>query len=163
MSQAAEDEMSIARQSRFREPLAQLVGDFTDWVSILRRVGLRHRGEGPDDPDQDVCASDKLERFREPAKAIIIWLELCGRDADAAEVDDAMATLRKTARRFDAGELEPDLDEQTEEHLSALDLLIEAAEKRASRLEDLDAQIPHSVWQGFGDARTLHRARPPHA
>lgn len=76
---------SIARQ-----PLAQLARELAAWAHLLRSGGLR-RGDGPDDPGQDVRASDELERFREPAKAIIIWLELCGRDADAAEVDDAMA------------------------------------------------------------------------
>jgi hypothetical protein len=76
--------MSTASQFRFREPLTQLVQDFIDWVRILRRVGLRRRGGRPDDPDRDVRASDELERFREPAKAIIVWLELHGSDADAA-------------------------------------------------------------------------------
>jgi hypothetical protein len=93
-----------------------------------------------------------LERFREPAKAIIIWLELCGRDADAAEVDDAMVALRDAARRFDVGELKPVADERADEHLSPLELLIKVAEETASRLEDLDAEIPSDVWQGFGDA-----------
>lgn len=144
--------MSTASQSRFYEPLTRLVQDFNDWVSILRRVGLRHRGEGPDDPDRAVRASDELERFRAPAKAIIIWLELCGRDADAAEVDDAMATLRDTARRFDTGELKPVLDDHADEHLSPLDLLIQAASETAGRVEDLDAEIASDVWRGFGDA-----------
>lgn len=144
--------MNTASQSRFREPLTQLVQEFADWVSILRRVGLRRRCEEPDDPDQDVRATDELERFREPAKAIIVWLELCGRDADAAEVDDAMAALRETARRFDTGELKPVLNEHADEHVSPLDLLIQAASETASRLEDLDADIPSDVWQGFGDA-----------
>lgn len=144
--------MSTASQSRFREPLAQLARDLARWTSVLRRVGLRHRGEGPDDPDQHVRASGELERFRDPAKAIIVWLELRDRDADAAEIDDAMAGLRETSRRFDTGGLKPVLDERSDEHLSPLDLLIETAEKTASRLEDLDADIPSDVWQGFGDA-----------
>lgn len=92
-----------------------------------------------------------MERFREPAKAIIIWLELCGRDADAAEVDDATASLREVARRFDASELKPVLDERAGEH-SPLDLLIQAASETAGRLEDLDADIPSDVWRGFSDA-----------
>jgi hypothetical protein len=134
------------------EPLAQLARDLAAWTDVLRGRGLRRRGEGPDDPDQDVRASDELERFREPAKAIIIWLELCGRDANAAEVDDVMAALRETARRFDTGALRPVLGARADEHQSPLDLLIEAAEKTAGRLEDLDADIPSDVWQGFGDA-----------
>lgn len=44
------------------------------------------------------------------------------------------------------------LDERAGEHLSRLDLLIQAASETASRLEDLDADIPSDVWQGFGDA-----------
>lgn len=144
--------MSAASQSRFREPLTQLVRDLSDWISVVKRIGLRRRGEGPDDPDRNVRASDELERFREPGKAIIVWLELCGREAEAAEVDDAMAALRETARRFDAGELKPVLDERAGEHLSPLEPLIEAAERTASRLEDLDADIQSDVWQGFGDA-----------
>lgn len=144
--------MSTASQPPFREPLTQLVQDFTAWASELRSIGLRCRGEGPDDSDENVRASAELERFREPAKAIIIWLELSGRDADAAEVDDALAALRETARRFDTGELKSVLDERADEHLSPLELLIEAAEKTASRLEDLDAEIPQHVWKGFGDA-----------
>lgn len=144
--------MSTASQSRFREPLMQLVQDFTDWVSLLRRVGLRRRDEGPDDPGQDAPASDELEQFRAPAKAIIIWLELCGRDADAAEVDDAMIALRETARRFDTDALAPLFDEQAGEHLTPLDLLVQAVSETAGRLEDLDTEIPQDVWQGFGDA-----------
>jgi|GEM_PF-2197077 hypothetical protein len=144
--------MSPASQFRFREPLTQLVQDFNAWVSTLQRVGLRRRGEGPDDPDQDARAFDELEQFREPAKTIIIWLELCGRDAEAAEVDDAMAALREAARHFDTGELKPVPDNRGEEHFSPLDLLIEAASETANRLEDLDAGIPQHVWQGFGDA-----------
>lgn len=134
------------------DPLAQLVVGLSDWVGVLQRFGLRRRGEGRDDPDGDVRASDALERFREPAKAIIIWLELCGRDAAAAEVDDAMAGLRDTARQFDTGGLQPVLDERAGEHLSPLDLLMQAASEATGRLEDLDAEIPQNVWQGFGDA-----------
>jgi hypothetical protein len=144
--------MSAASQSRFREPLTQLVRDLSDWISAVKRLGLRRRGEGPDDPDRGARASDELGRFREPTKAIIVWLELHARDTDAAEVDDAMTGLRETARRFDTGDLEPVFEERADEHLSPLELLIEAAEKTASRLEDLDAEIPHSVWHGFGDA-----------
>lgn len=145
-------EAKMGTSSLARKPLAQLVRDLAGWVSILRRVGLRRRGEGPDDPDRDVHAPDELEPFRAPAKAIIVWLELRGHDADAAEVDDAMAVLRDFARRFDAGELKPVLDQRTGEHLSPLDLLVEAAEKAVGRLEDLDGEIPPAVWQGFGDA-----------
>jgi hypothetical protein len=144
--------MDTASEPTFREPLTQLVQGFTNCVGTLRQSGLRRRVEGPDEPGQDVRASDELEQFREPAKAIIIWLELHGRDADAAEVDDAVAALRETARRFDSGELKPVLNERADEHLSPLDLLIQAASETVSRLEDLDAEIPHSVWQGFGDA-----------
>lgn len=133
-------------------PLTRLVLQLSDWLELRRRVGLRRRGEGADDPDQDVHASDELEQFREPAKAIIVWLELRGRDVDAAEVDDAMASLRETARQYDAGELRPVLDERADEHLTPLDLLIQAASEATARLEDLDAEIPFDVWPGFGDA-----------
>lgn len=136
----------MSTASLAREPLAQLARDLAAWDDVLRGRGLRRRGEGPDDPNQDVRASAELEPFREPAKAIIVWLELHRRDADAAEIDDAMATLRETARRFDSG------DERADEHPSPLDLLIEVASQTASRLEDLDAEIPQHVWQGFGDA-----------
>lgn len=135
-----------------RAPLARLARNLSAWTDVLRSNGLRRRGEGPDDPDQAVRASDEVEQFRAPAKAIIVWLELCGRDADAAEVDDAMAALRDTARSFDTGELKPVLDERADEHLSPLDLLIQAASETAGRLEDLDAAIPDTVWQDFGDA-----------
>ncbi|MBI5866111.1 MAG: hypothetical protein HZB38_16705 [Planctomycetes bacterium] len=134
------------------EPLAQLARGIASWSDVLRGSGLRRRDEGTDDHEQYVRAPDELEQFREPAKAIIIWLELCGRDADAAEVDDAMAGLRDTARRFDTGELKPVFDERSDEHVSPLGLLIHAASETASRLENLDADIPSDVWQGFGDA-----------
>lgn len=150
--------MSTASQPRFSEPLTQFVRDLAGWLTLLRQRGLLRRGEGPDDPDQDVHASDELEQFRGPAKAIIVWLELHGRDADAAEVDDAMAALRETARRFDTGELKPIFDECADEHLSPLDLLIQAASETAGRLEDLDANIPSDVWQGFGEP---HQAAGP--
>lgn len=58
--------MSAASQSRFREPLMQLVRDLSDWISVVKRIGLRRRGEGPDDPDRNVRASDELERSRRP-------------------------------------------------------------------------------------------------
>ncbi len=144
--------MNTASQVRFPEPLAQFVRDLAGWVSVLRQTGLRRRDEGPDDLEQAVRATDELERYRAPAKAIIIWLELCGRDADAAEVDDAMAGLRDVARHFDTGEFKPVFVERADEHLSPLDLLIQAASEAAGRLEDLDADIPSEVWQGFGDA-----------
>lgn len=134
------------------QPLGRLPHALRAWGEALQRTGPHRRAEGSDDPDQDVRASDELERFREPAKAIIVWLELRGRDANAAEIDDAMAALRETARRFDTGELKPVFDERADERVSALELLIHAASETASRLEDLDADIPSDVWQGFGDA-----------
>jgi hypothetical protein len=142
----------MSTTSLAHEPLAQLARDMAAWAEILRALGLRRRGEGPDDSGRDVRASGELEQFRSPAKAIIVWLELHGRDADAAEVDDAMAALRETARRFDSGELQPVFDERTDEHLSPLELLIQAASEATGRLEDLDDEIPQDVWQGFGDA-----------
>jgi hypothetical protein len=142
----------MGTSSLAREPIAQLARDLAEWVDGLQRIGLCRRGEGADDPGQRVRASDELEQFRAPAKAIIIWLELRGRDADAAEVDDAMAALREAARHFDTGELKPVLDERAGEHLSPLDLFIQAASETVSRLEDIDADIPSDVWQGFGDA-----------
>lgn len=147
-----ENDMSVRNQGEREQPLTQLVSDLGRWISRLNREGLRRPGEGPDDPDQTATACAELDPFREPAKAIIVWLELRGRDADAAEVDDAMACLRETARRYDAGGPEPVYDERADEHLSPLDLLIDAASEAAGRLEDLDADIPQDIWQGFGDA-----------
>jgi hypothetical protein len=144
--------MGKLNETDCREPLTQLRRDVGEWIDFLRRSGLPRWGDGPDDPDQDIRASEELERFRAPAKAIIIWLELCGRVADAAEVDDAMAASREAARRFDTGELKPLFDDRADEHLSPLEMLIKVAEETASRLEDLDADIPSDVWQGFGDA-----------
>lgn len=63
-----------------------------------------------------------------------------------------MASLRETARRFDTGHLDPVFNARADESLSPLDLLIQVASETASRLEDLDADIPSSVWQGFVDA-----------
>ncbi len=130
--------MSAVSRAACHEPLTQLVRDLAEWLAVLRRFALRRRGEAPDDPDRDVRASDESEQFRAPAKAIIVWLELHARDADAAEVDDAMAVLRENARRFDTGGLTPVLDERADEYVSPLELLIEAAEKTAGRLDDLD-------------------------
>lgn len=144
--------MNVKTQGEPQQPLTQLVSDLGRWISGLNRDGLRRRGEGSDDPDQTATVCAELEPFREAAKAIIVWLELRGRDADAAEVDDAMAGLRETARHYDAGELQPLFTERSDEPLSPLDQLIEAATRAAGRLEDLDGTIPTGVWQGFGDA-----------
>jgi hypothetical protein len=144
--------MSVKDQDEREQPLTKLVSDLSRWISVLTRDGLRRRGEGSDDPDQSVTTCAELERFREPAKAIIVWLEVRGRDADAAEVDDAMAGLRETARYYDAGELQPLFCDRSDEPLSPLDQLIEVATRAAGRLEDLDGTIPAGVWQGFGDA-----------
>jgi len=144
--------MSDATPAPSDAPLTQLVLELNAWVETLGRFGLRRRGEGPDDPDCLVRASDELEQFREPAKAIIVWLELRGRDADAAEADDAIAGLRETVQQYDAGELQPLFSEQSDEPFDPLDQLIESASRAAGRLEDLDGLIPASVWQGFGDA-----------
>lgn len=147
-----EYELSTASDPSSREPLTEFVRELAEWITVLRQSGLRRRGEGPDDPGQEVRATDELEQFSAPAKAIIIWLELHGRDADAAEVDDTMTALRETARHFDTGELEPVFDDRADEYPSSLELLIQAASEAAGRLEDLDAVIPQDVWQGFGDA-----------
>ncbi|HRX83505.1 MAG TPA: hypothetical protein P5572_00640 [Phycisphaerae bacterium] len=123
-----------------------------DWIGRVRGSGLLLRREGFDDPAQAVRAVDELGQFREPAKAIIVWLELHGRDTDAAEADDAMAGLRETARQYDAGELQSLFSERSDEYFDPLDQLIEAASRAAGRLEDLDGTIPHTLWRGFGDA-----------
>jgi len=149
---AIENDMSAKNQGEREQPLTKLVSDLGHWLGRLNREGLRRRGEGSDDPDQVVTASVELEEFREPAKAIIIWLELRGRDTDAAEVDDAMADLRETARHYDAGELQPVFIERSDEPVSPLDQFIEAASRAAGRLEDLDGTIPASVWRGYDDA-----------
>jgi len=144
--------MSDATPAPSDAPLTRLVLELNAWVETLGLFGLRRRGEGPDDPDCLVRASDELEQFREPAKAIIVWLELRGRDEDAAEADDAIAGLRETAQQYDGGELQSLFSERSDAPFDPLDQLFESASRAAGRLEDLDGTIPDAVWQGFGDA-----------
>lgn len=133
-------------------PLARLVTRLHDWVATLRRFGLVRRGVGPDDPDQPVAAIAEFEQFRQPAKDIIVWLELRGRNIEAAEVDDALAALREVARAYDAGEPQPEFLARADEPLTPLDQLIEAAQDTVGRLEDLLDELPAAIWQGFDDA-----------
>ncbi|RMH69895.1 MAG: hypothetical protein D6685_00695 [Bacteroidetes bacterium] len=63
-----------------------------------------------------------------------------------------MASLREIARHYDTGQLQPMLDEWADEPVTPLDQLIEATSEAAGRLEDLDGEIPPTIWQGFGDA-----------
>lgn len=139
-------------QRKNNTPLARLVSQLHDWVATLHRVGLVRRGEGPDDPDQPVLATSEVEQFRQPAKDIIVWLELRGRYIEAAAVDDAIAALREAARAYDAGELQSGSAARADEPLSPLDQLIEAAETTVGRLEDLLDELPAAIWQGFDDA-----------
>ena len=139
-------------QRKNNTPLARLVSQLHDWVATLHRIGLVRGGEGPDDPDQPVSAISELEPLRQPAKDIILWLELRGREIEAAAVDDAMAGLRDVARAYDTGELQPGSAARADEPLTPLDQLIEAAQATLGRLEDLLDEIPAAIWQGFDDA-----------
>lgn len=133
-------------------PLARLVSQSHDWVATLQRLGLVRRGESPDDPSQPVSATSEVEQFRQPAKDIIVWLELRRREIEAAEVDDALAALREVARAYDAGELQPEFPARADEPLTPLDQLIEAAQDTVGRMEDLLDEIPAAIWKGFDDA-----------
>ncbi len=142
----------MPKHNRMDMPLDHLVSCLRDWLDVLQQTGLWCRGEGPDDPDQIVPASEEVEQFREPAKAIIVWLEMRGRKGDAYEVDDAMAALQGAARQYDAGELHPMPIDNSDEYATPLDQLIDTASESIGRLEDLDGDIPAEVWQGFDDA-----------
>jgi len=135
-----------------KTPLARLVSRLHDWVATVRRFGLVRRGAGPDDPSQPAAAVAEVEQFRQPAKDIIVWLELRGREIEAAVVDDALAALREVARAYDAGELQPEFPARADEPLTPLDQLIEAAHTTVGRLEDLLDELPAAIWQGFDDA-----------
>jgi hypothetical protein len=133
-------------------PLDHLVSGLAECANTLQRSGLVRRGEGPDDPSQPVRACDEIEQLRQPAKDIVVWLELRGRDADAAEVDDALAELCGVAQQYDEGQLQPQFFADADEPETPLDQLTSAASTAAARLEDLSQEIPDDVWQGFGDA-----------
>lgn len=139
-------------ESTPQTPLARLVTRLHDWVAALHRVGPVRRGEGPDDPDQPAAAVAEVEQFRQPAKDIIVWLELRGCSIEAAAVDDALAALREAARAYDAGELRPESAALADEPLTPLDQLIESAHATVGRLEDLLDELPAAIWQGFDDA-----------
>jgi len=144
--------MSEDSANSFGVPVARLVRARGECASTLLRVGLLRDGEGPDDPSQSVSATSEVEQFRQPVKDIIFWLELRGREVDAAEVDDAMAELYGVAHAFDAGELRADFSRYEDEPATPLDQLTEAVNSAAGRLEDLLDSIPDDVWQGFDDA-----------
>jgi hypothetical protein len=133
-------------------PLKQLMQELNEWVGVVERIGLRRRGEGPDDPSEVISATSELERFHEPAKAIVIWLELRGREAVAREIDEAMSDLREVARQYDAGTLTLPYDDRIDEHVGPLDVLIQEASEAAGLLEDLDFDLALETWQGFADA-----------
>lgn len=139
-------------ESAPQTPLARLVSRLHDSVATLHRIGLVRRGEGTDDPDQLAAAIAEFEQFRQPAKDIVVWLELRRREIEAAEVDDAMAALREAARAYDAGELQPEAAARADEPLTPIDQLIEAAQATVGRLEDLLDELPAAIWQGFDDA-----------
>ncbi|MBD3291350.1 MAG: hypothetical protein GF393_00390 [Armatimonadia bacterium] len=134
------------------DPLTRLVIGLKGCADTLQRFGLTRAGEGPDDPSQPISATSELEQFRQPAKDIIVWLELRGREVDAGEVDDAMSELYGVAHAYDAGELRDELSRHEDAPLTPLDQLIEAVNSAAGRLEDLVDSIPNVVWQGFTDA-----------
>jgi len=90
------------------------------------------------------------EQLRAEAKDIIVWLELKGQEDAAAQLDDAMAGLRRAVWDFEEAceGVYPPEDFRCEE---AREAMVEAAGPVEGAAEDLDDEIPPEVWEGFLD------------
>jgi hypothetical protein len=109
--------------------------------------------EPSDERDDPFGAAEFVARIRHVAADLIAWLEIKGRSEDAGEVDDAITSMIEVARAFDRGELRAWLpDDDRAAPVEAIDQLREMIIVAASRLEDLDDEIPAEVWEGYDDA-----------
>lgn len=94
----------------------------------------------------------ELESMRQSAKDITVWLELRGREVDGWEVDDATASVREAARKFD--DACSNSAQYPPENISCQNLrdrLIETAQEGVRRLRAVDGDLVDNVFQGFGD------------
>lgn len=106
-----------------------------------------------DEHTDPISATEFVGQFQRAAADLIVWLEMNWRPEDAGEIDDAIALLLEVARAYDRGELGAWLpDDEQAGPIDPIDQLREAMSVAASRLEDLDDEIPTEVWEGYDDA-----------
>lgn len=135
-----------------RTPLTELLLAISDASDRLSRLGERVF-EPADEHTDPIRAAEFVGRFRHSAAELIVWLEMKRRSEDAEELDDAVASMIEVARSYDRGELEAKLpDDERAGPVEPIDRLREAMGIAASRLEDLDDEIPAEVWEGYQDA-----------
>jgi len=135
-----------------RTPLTELLLAISDASDRLSRLGERVF-ECADEHTDPVSAGEFVGRFRHSAADLIVWLEMKRRSEDADEIDDAVASMIEVARSYDRGELGARLpDDERAGPVEPIDQLRGAIGIAASRLEDLDDEIPVEVWEGYEDA-----------
>jgi hypothetical protein len=135
-----------------QSPLADLLLAIKGASGKLSRNGER-LFEPADDRDDPIDAVEYVGPFRSAAADLIVWLELKGRPDDAGEIDDAIASIFEVARAYDRRDLKAWLpDDELAGPVEPLDQLVDAMRAAAGRLEDLDAEIPAEVWEGYDDA-----------
>ncbi len=122
-------------------PLLVLMEHIDEWVKAAR---------SPEFWNPEADFGSWAERLWAEAKDIIVWLELKGQDDAAAPLDESVASFRSAYREFEEacrfGYPPEDVHcrELSEE-------LIERAAKLSGACEDLDAELPPDVWEGFWD------------
>lgn len=122
-------------------PLLVFVDQVNDWAAIARSADYWH-------VMAEHCRS--AENLRDEGKRIILWLELKGHDDAAAQLDEAMAALRRALWNLQEaceGVYPPD----ESRCVDALEVVVDKASKLAGAAEDLDDEVPEEAWEGFFD------------
>lgn len=122
-------------------PLLVLMERINKWVKAARSQDLWH---------PEAYFDSWVNQLWADAKDIIVWLELRGQDEAAAHLDDCVAGFRNAYREFEEAcsvsypPDDPGCRDLAEE-------VIREAEKLSGACEDLDAELPPEVWEGFWD------------
>jgi hypothetical protein len=127
--------------------------DVSDWplLALMENVGRWARSAGRDEFWRDRVEHRMwADELRDVAKGIIVWLELRGRDEDAARLEEGIGRLRRAL-----GDLQeacegvyPPEDPRCNDARAAV---IDAADRLAGVAEDLDQEVPEEAWEGFFD------------
>lgn len=122
-------------------PLLVLMEHVDEWVKAAR---------SPEFWDPEADFRSWAERLWPEAKDIIVWLELRGQDEAAAHLDDCVAGFRNAYREFEeACRVTYPPDDPGCRDLA--DEMIHKAEQLSGVCEDLDAELPSEIWEGFWD------------
>jgi len=122
-------------------PLLALMDRISDW---------RRSARGEHFWEHIVDHMQWANRLRGETKQIILWLELRKRTEDADRLDAAMAGWRRALWELDdacQGVYPPDHPPCRQ----ARKRLIDEADRLAGVAEDLDQDVPESVWEGYVD------------